>query len=53
MIKQRRTRVIDKIEDLFGQNSDTMIGIKYNQNITKRDMEKFSYKTEDFHVIYV
>ena len=28
MIKERITRVIDKIEDLFGKNSDTMIDIK-------------------------
>ena len=28
MIKYRITRVIDKIEDLFVQNSDTMTGIK-------------------------
>ena len=28
MMKERITRVIDKIEDLFGKNSDTMIDIK-------------------------
>ena len=47
------TRVIDKIEDLFVQNSDTKIGIKYNQNITKSDVETINYKTEDFHLLYV
>ena len=45
MIKQRINRVINKIEDLFGQNSDTMIGIKNNENITQTDVETFSYKT--------
>ena len=28
MIKERITREIDKIEDVFGKNSDTMIHIK-------------------------
>ena len=27
-MKERITRIIDKIEDLFGKNSDTMIDIK-------------------------
>ena len=48
MIKWRITRVIDKIEDLFEQNSDTKIG-----TIRIKLKEIFSYKTEDFHLIYI
>ena len=46
------TRVIDKIEALV-YKTDKKIGIKYNQNITKSDVETINYKTEDFHLLYV
>ena len=67
MIKLSNTRVIDKIEYLFQQNSDIMRGIKmdflkklkYNDRQTniiriqlKNEVETFYDRTEDFHQKY-